>query len=73
MVQLITAQQSASAQYTIDARGVAAGHYTLRIEGVLTINVTVTAVPEPASMALIGTGIAGLAAVRRKRKARAPR
>jgi hypothetical protein len=45
VVQVISPQQSASAQYTIDARGVAAGHYTLRIEGVLTIDVTVTGPP----------------------------
>jgi hypothetical protein len=42
MVQLISAGQSASAQYTIDARGVAAGRYTLNIEGVLKVAVTVT-------------------------------
>jgi hypothetical protein len=42
VVQLISAGQSASAQYTIDATGIAAGHYTLRIEGVLSISVTVT-------------------------------
>ena len=34
--------QSASARYTIDASGIAKGHYTLKIEGVLTVAVTVT-------------------------------
>jgi len=42
VVQLIGAGQSASAQYTIDARGIAAGNYTLNIEGVLTVRVTVS-------------------------------
>jgi hypothetical protein len=42
MVQLIAAGESASATYTIEARGVAKGHYTLSIEGVLTIAVTVS-------------------------------
>ena len=42
MVQLIGAGQSASAPYTIDARGIAKGHYTLKIEGVLTVAVTVS-------------------------------
>ena len=42
MVQLVGAGQSASAQYTIDAHGIAAGHYTLNIEGVLTVAVTVS-------------------------------
>jgi len=42
MAQIIGSGQSASAQYTIDAHGIAPGHYTLTIEGVLTIAVTVT-------------------------------
>ncbi len=42
MAQLIPAGQSASAQYTIDAKGIAPGHYTLDIEGVLTVAVTVS-------------------------------
>ena len=42
MAQFIGAGQSASAQYTIDATGIAPGHYTMRIEGVLTVNVTVS-------------------------------
>ncbi len=42
MVQLISSGQSASAQYTIDGRGFAPGHYTLKIEGVLTVAVTVS-------------------------------
>ena len=42
MVQLIGSGQSASARYTIDASGIAKGHYTLKIEGVLTVAVTVT-------------------------------
>lgn len=46
MVQQIAPGQSASATYTIDATGVKAGSYTLSIEGVLTINVTVTEVPK---------------------------
>jgi len=41
-VQYIPAGQSAAAKYTIDARGIAPGHYTLRIEGVLTVPVTVS-------------------------------
>jgi hypothetical protein len=43
MVQLIPAGGSASAQYTIDAHGIAPGHYVLKIEGVLSVPVTVTA------------------------------
>ena len=42
MVQLVAAGQSASATYTIEASGMAKGHYTLIIEGVLTIAVTVS-------------------------------
>jgi hypothetical protein len=42
MVQYVGPGQSASAQYTIDAHGIAPGQYPLRIEGVLTVNVTVT-------------------------------
>jgi hypothetical protein len=42
MVQPMGPGQSASAQYTIDARGVAKGNYTLSIEGVLTVRVTVS-------------------------------
>jgi hypothetical protein len=45
VVQVISPGGSASAGYTIDARGTAAGSYQLRIEGVLTIPVTVTAPP----------------------------
>jgi hypothetical protein len=41
-VQLISAGQSASATYTIDATGTTPGHYTLVIEGVLTVPVTVS-------------------------------
>ncbi len=41
-VQLVGPGQSVSATYTIDARGVAPGLYTLRVEGVLTISVTVS-------------------------------
>lgn len=41
-VQLVGPGQSASATYTIDAHGVAPGLYTLRVEGVLTISVTVS-------------------------------
>ena len=41
MVQLISPGQSASAKYVIDASGIAKGRYTLTIEGVLTISVTV--------------------------------
>src|SRR4029079_2867586 len=42
MAQMIGAGQSASAQYTIDAHGIAPGNYTLKIEGVLTIPVIVS-------------------------------
>lgn len=42
VVQLIGSGQSASARYTIDARGTTKGHYTLKIEGVLTVSVTVS-------------------------------
>ena len=42
MVQLIGSGQSANARYTVDASGIAKGHYTLKIEGVLTVAVTVT-------------------------------
>jgi len=41
-VQMIGPGQSVSAQYTIDANGFAPGHYTLKIEGVLTVAVTVS-------------------------------
>ncbi len=47
VVQQIAPGQSASATYTIDATGVKAGTYTLNIEGVLTINVTVTVTGAP--------------------------
>jgi hypothetical protein len=42
MVQQIGPGQSASAQYTIDAKGIAKGTYHLKIEGVLTVQVTVS-------------------------------
>lgn len=42
MVQLIDAGQSASTRFTIDGRGFAKGKYTLKIEGVLTVAVTVS-------------------------------
>ena len=42
MVQLIGAGQSASTRFTIDGRGFAKGRYTLKIEGVLTVAVTVS-------------------------------
>ncbi|MDQ1435450.1 MAG: hypothetical protein QOF59_2266, partial [Actinomycetota bacterium] len=45
VVQIIPPGGSASAGYTIDAHGVGPGKYQLRIEGVLTIPVTVTASP----------------------------
>jgi hypothetical protein len=41
-VQPIGSGQSASAGYTIDAHGVVPGRYTLDIEGVVTLSVTVT-------------------------------
>ena len=40
-VQLVPSGQSASAQYTISAAGIAPGSYTLNIEGVFTVAVTV--------------------------------
>jgi hypothetical protein len=43
VVQVLTHGTSAGAQYTIDAHGIAPGHYALRIEGVLTVAVTVRA------------------------------
>ena len=42
VVQLIPALGSATAHFTIDATGFAAGSYTLKIEGVLTVRVTVS-------------------------------
>jgi hypothetical protein len=42
IVQLIGSHQSASAHYTIDAAGFVPGSYTLTIEGVLTVDVTVS-------------------------------
>jgi hypothetical protein len=42
IVQLISSHRSAGAHYTIDATGVVAGAYTLTIEGVLTVDVTVS-------------------------------
>ena len=41
VVQLIGSGQSVTARYTIDASGIAKGHYSLQIEGVLTVTVTV--------------------------------
>ena len=41
-VQQIASGQSASARYTIDAHGIAPGTYSLSIEGVLTVRVTVS-------------------------------
>ncbi len=41
VVQVLTHGTSAGAQYTIDAHGIAPGHYSLKIEGVLTVAVTV--------------------------------
>jgi hypothetical protein len=43
VAQLLAPGTSASATYVIDATGIAAGNYTLTIEGVLKIPVTVTA------------------------------
>jgi hypothetical protein len=41
VVQVLAPGTSAGAQYTIDAHGTAPGHYTLTIEGVLAVGVTV--------------------------------
>jgi hypothetical protein len=41
VVQVLPSRTSAGAQYTIDAHGIAPGHYSLTIEGVLTVAVTV--------------------------------
>jgi hypothetical protein len=43
VVQVLARGTSAGAQYTIDAHGIAPGHYTLTIEGVLAVGVTVRA------------------------------
>jgi hypothetical protein len=43
VVQTIASGRSAGATYVIDARDVAPGHYTLNVEGVLSIAVTVEA------------------------------
>jgi len=42
IVQLIPSHRSATAHYTIDAGGFPAGNYTLTIQGVLTVDVTVS-------------------------------
>jgi len=42
-VELVGPGQTVNARYTIDARGITPGSYTLNIEGLRTINVTVTA------------------------------
>lgn len=42
MLQTIPAGGSATATYTIDTNGISPGTYTLRIEGVLTVKVTVS-------------------------------
>ncbi|HEV7524436.1 MAG TPA: hypothetical protein VGP92_05690 [Acidimicrobiia bacterium] len=42
MAQLVGPGATASANLTLDATGIAAGHYSISIEGVLTIAVTVT-------------------------------
>jgi cytoskeletal protein RodZ len=42
MVQQVMPGTTATARYTIDAAGVAPGNYALNVEGVFTINVTVT-------------------------------
>jgi hypothetical protein len=41
VVQVLAPGTSAGAQFTVDAHGIAPGHYTLTIEGVLTVAVTV--------------------------------
>jgi hypothetical protein len=43
VVQVLASRASAGAQYTIDAHDVVAGHYSLTIEGVLRVAVTVRA------------------------------
>ena len=41
VVQVLAPGTSAGAQFTVDAHGIAPGHYTLTIEGVLPVAVTV--------------------------------
>ena len=43
MVQLVAPHATVTQRYTIDATGIAPGHYTMRVEGVLKIAVTVAA------------------------------
>ena len=47
VVQLVPSHATVTQKYTIDATGIAPGHYVMRVEGVVKIAVTVTAAETP--------------------------
>ena len=58
----------ATLRFTSAPRGTGLDHFDIGLDGV---SVRVVPVPEPATIALFGAGLAGLGALRRRRKAKA--